>query len=70
MHLKIFFYLSILIFSIPNHSNEIEYEFPALTKFLEKEVKKGRYPGFLTYIKKNGNLIPQSITYGFKKIRK
>ena len=41
MYLKIFFYLSILIFSIPNHSNEIEYEFPALTKFLEKEVKKG-----------------------------
>ena len=52
MQLKIFFYLSILIFSIPNYSNETEYEFPSLTKFLEKEVKKGRYPGFLTYIKK------------------
>ena len=67
MQLKIFFYLSILIFSIPNYSNETEYEFPSLTKFLEKEVKKGRYPGFLTYIKKNGNLIYSEVI-GFKDV--
>ena len=68
MHLKIFFYLLILIFSFPTYSENKNYDFPSLSSFLEKEVKKGRYPGFLTYIKKNGNLIYSEVV-GFNDVK-
>ena len=68
MHLKIFFYFLILIFSFPTYSDNKTYDFPSLSSFLEKEVKKGRYPGFLTYIKKNGNLIYSEVV-GFNDVK-
>ena len=67
MHLKIFFYLLILILSFPTYSENKTYDFPALSSFLEKEVKKGRYPGFLTHIKKNGYIIYSELV-GFNDV--
>ena len=68
MQLKKLIYLLILIFSLPTYSEDKNYDFPSLSSFLEKEVKKGRYPGFFTYIKKNGNLIYSEVV-GFNDVK-
>ncbi len=55
--LKILTILFLLAFTIPIKANEDSYDFSSLSNFLQKEVKKGRYPGFLTLIQKDGKII-------------
>ena len=55
--LKILTILFLLAFTITIKENEDSYDFSSLSKFLQKEVKKGRYPGFLTLIQKDGKII-------------
>ena len=52
--LTIFFFLA---FTIPITADEASYDFSSLSNFLQKEITKGRYPGFLTLIQKDGKLI-------------
>ena len=52
--LTIFFFSA---FTIPITADETSYDFSSLSNFLQKEIKKGRYPGFLTLIQKDGKLI-------------
>ena len=43
--------------------------FPRLTKMLHKEVKKDRYPGFLTLINQNGTTIYSDVV-GYSNLEK
>ena len=53
--LKKYFYLSLLFFSIFSFS--ADYDFSGYTKYLNKEINKGNYPGFVTLIYQNGEII-------------
>ena len=48
-------FLCFLVFTIFSHADE--YDFSAYTKYLSKEIKKGNYPGFVTLIYQNGEVI-------------
>ncbi len=63
--MKKYFYLCILTFSIFSFS--ADYDFSSYTKFLNKEINKGNYPGFVTLIYQNGEII-FSDTRGFSDI--
>jgi len=69
MHFKPFFSLLILISSFSINAYEEKKDFSHLSNFLEKEVNKGRYPGFLTLIKKNGDFIYSEVV-GFNDFDK
>ena len=58
--LTIFFFLA---FTIPITADEASYDFSSLSNFLQKEIMKGRYPGFLTLIQKDGKLIYSCLLY-------
>ena len=53
--LKKCLFLCFLVFTIFSHADE--YDFSAYTKYLSKEIKKGNYPGFVTLIYQNGEVI-------------
>ena len=53
--LKKYFYLSLLSFSIFSFS--ADYDFSGYTKYLDKEINKGNFPGFVTLIYKDGKVI-------------
>ena len=63
--MKKYFYLSLLSLSIFSFS--ADYDFSGYTKYLNKEINKGNYPGFVTLIYKNGEII-FSDTRGFSDI--
>ena len=67
LHLKIFIYISFILFSFSVSGANESYNFSSLSKFLNKEISKGRYPGFLTLIKKDGKLIYQDVS-GFNDV--
>ena len=56
LHLKILIYISFILFSFSVSGENESYNFSSLSKFLNKEISKGRYPGFLTLIKRTGSL--------------
>ena len=64
-NLKKHFYLGLLSFSIFSFS--ADYDFSGYTKYLNKEINKGNYPGFVTLIYQNGEII-FSDTRGFSDI--
>ena len=53
--MKKYFYLSLLSFSIFSFS--ADYDFSGYTKYLDKEINKGNFPGFVTLIYKDGKVI-------------
>ena len=63
--MKKYFYLSLLFLSIFSFS--ADYDFSGYTKYLNKEINKGNYPGFVTLIYQNGEII-FSDTRGFSDI--
>jgi len=63
--LKKYLYLCFLSFSIYSFSSD--YDFSGYTKFLSKEIDKGNYPGFVTFIYQKGKII-FSDTRGFSDI--
>ena len=63
--MKKYFYLSLLSLSIFSFS--ADYDFSGYTKYLNKEINKGNYPGFVTLIYQNGEII-FSDTRGFSDI--
>lgn len=68
LHLKILIYISFILFSFSVSGENESYNFSSLSKFLNKEISKGRYPGFLTLIKKDGKLIYQDVS-GFNDVK-
>jgi len=68
LHLKILIYISFILFSFSVSGENESYNFSSLSKFLNKEISKGRYPGFLTLIKKDGKLIYQDVS-GFSDVK-
>ena len=68
LHLKILIYISFILFSFSVIGENESYNFSSLSKFLNKEISKGRYPGFLTLIKKDGKLIYQDVS-GFNDVK-
>ena len=69
LHLKILIYISFILFSFSVIGENESYNFSSLSKFLNKEISKGRYPGFLTLIKKDGKVIYQDVS-GFNDVKK
>ena len=67
LHLKILIYISFILFSFSVIGENESYNFSSLSKFLNKEISKGRYPGFLTLIKKDGKVIYQDVS-GFNDV--
>ena len=67
LQLKILIYIFFILFSITVSGSNESYNFSSLSKFLNKEISKERYPGFLTLIKKDGKLIYQSVL-GFSDV--
>ena len=63
--MKKYFYFCLLAFSTVCFS--IDYDFSSYTNYLTKEINKGNYPGFVTLIYKNGEII-FSDTRGFSDI--
>ncbi len=63
--MKKYFYLTLLFLSIFSFS--ADYDFSGYTKYLNKEINKGNYPGFVTLIYQNGEII-FSDTRGFSDI--
>ena len=68
LHLKILIYISFILFSFSVIGENESYNFSSLSKFLNKEISKGRYPGFLTLIKKDGKVIYQDVS-GFNDVK-
>ena len=68
LHLKILIYISFILFSFSVSGENESYNFSSLSKFLNKEISKGRYPGFLTLIKKDGKVIYQDVS-GFNDVK-
>lgn len=68
LHLKILIYISFILFSFSVSGENESYNFSSLSKFLNKEISKGRYPGFLTLIKKDGKIIYQDVS-GFNDVK-
>ena len=68
LHLKILIYISFILFSFSLSGENESYNFSSLSKFLNKEISKGRYPGFLTLIKKDGKVIYQDVS-GFNDVK-
>jgi CubicO group peptidase (beta-lactamase class C family) len=68
LHLKILIYIFFILFSFSASGENESYNFSSLSKFLNKEISKGRYPGFLTLIKKDGKLIYQDVS-GFSDVK-
>ena len=68
LHLKILIYISFILFSFSVSGENESYNFSSLSKFLNKEISKGRYPGFLTLIKKDGKVIYQDVS-GFSDVK-
>ena len=68
LHLKILIYIFFILFSFSASGENESYNFSSLSKFLNKEISKGRYPGFLTLIKKDGKLIYQDVS-GFNDVK-
>ena len=68
LHLKILIYISFILFSFSVVGENESYNFSSLSKFLNKEISKGRYPGFLTLIKKDGKVIYQDVS-GFNDVK-
>lgn len=68
LHLKILIYISFILFSFSVSGENESYNFSSLSKFLNKEISKGRYPGFLTIIKKDGKVIYQDVS-GFNDVK-
>ena len=68
LHLKLLIYISFILFSFSLSGENESYNFSSLSKFLNKEISKGRYPGFLTLIKKDGKLIYQDVS-GFNDVK-
>lgn len=68
LHLKILIYISFILFSFSVIGENESYNFSSLSKFLNKEISKGRYPGFLTLIKKDGKIIYQDVS-GFNDVK-
>ena len=68
LRFKILIYISFILFSFSVSGENESYNFSSLSKFLNKEISKGRYPGFLTLIKKDGKLIYQDVS-GFNDVK-
>jgi CubicO group peptidase (beta-lactamase class C family) len=68
LRFKILIYISFILFSFSVSGENESYNFSSLSKFLNKEISKGRYPGFLTLIKKDGKLIYQDVS-GFSDVK-
>ncbi len=68
LHLKLLIYISFILFSFSLSGENESYNFSSLSKFLNKEISKGRYPGFLTLIKKDGKVIYQDVS-GFNDVK-
>ena len=68
LRLTILIYISFILFSFSVSGENESYNFSSLSKFLNKEISKGRYPGFLTLIKKDGKLIYQDVS-GFSDVK-
>jgi len=67
LQLKLLIYIFFILFSFTVSSSNESYNFSSLSKFLNKEISKERYPGFLTLIKKDGKLIYQDVS-GFSDV--
>jgi CubicO group peptidase (beta-lactamase class C family) len=68
LRLTILIYISFILFSFSVSGENESYNFSSLSKFLNKEISKGRYPGFLTLIKKDGKVIYQDVS-GFNDVK-
>ena len=53
--MKKYFYLCLFTFSFFSFS--ADFDFSGYTKFLDKEINKGNFPGFVTLVYKNGKVI-------------
>ena len=63
--LKKYFYLCLFTFSIFSFS--ADFDFSGYTNFLDKEINRGNFPGFVTLVYKDGKII-FSDTRGFADI--
>ena len=53
--MKKFFYTYLILFNL--YAFSADYDFSSYTNYLSKEIKNGNYPGFVTLVYQNGEVI-------------